>query len=109
MADMEERVVKDIDKGDWIGLSGVDFGSKGAREFTASVISLQGGSIELHLDDPAGPLIGELSVPAATGPDSQSELKTGVSGAEGVHDLYLVFTGMKETELFGLVSWQFTG
>ncbi|UQZ36134.1 arabinoxylan arabinofuranohydrolase [Paenibacillus sp. PK3_47] len=106
-ADREQRVVTGIDQGDWIGLSGVDFGSKGAAAFTASVISLQGGSIELHLDDPAGPLIGELAVPAAAGPDSQSGLKTEVSGAEGIHDLYLVFTGTEETELFELVSWQF--
>lgn len=107
-AALGERRVTGIDNGDWIGLSGVDF-SKGALAFSASVISLEGGGIiELHLDDPAGLLIGELAVPAANGPEKQMELNTEVSGAEGVRDLYLVFTGKTGTELFKLVSWQFS-
>ncbi|KUP21717.1 glycoside hydrolase family 43 protein [Paenibacillus sp. DMB5] len=107
-ADSEERRVTGIGNGDWIGLSGVDFGNKGAAAFMADVLSLEGGAIKLHLDDPAGPLIGELSVPAADGPEIQKEWKTEVSGAEGIHDLYLVFEGSNEGELFALVSWQFT-
>lgn len=107
-ADPEEHRVTDIDNGDWIGLSGVDFGAKGAAAFSAAVISLKGGgSIELHLDDPAGPVIGELSVPASNGPEVQRELKTAVSHAEGVHNLYLVFKGTSDAELFELVSWRF--
>ncbi len=103
-----ERLVTDIDNGDWIGISGVDFGSEGAKAFSASVISLEGGgAIELHLDDPAGVWVGELTVPAANGPEKRMELKTEVSGAEGVHNLYLVFTGKSGTGLFKLESWQF--
>ncbi|MNO26570.1 Arabinoxylan arabinofuranohydrolase precursor [compost metagenome] len=107
-ASVREQLVTDIDNGDWIGLSGVDFGSTGAGAFSASVISLEGGgTIELHLDDPAGVLIGKLSVPAANGPEEWVELKTEVRGAEGVHNLYLVFTGTTGTGLFKLESWQF--
>ncbi|MNI60383.1 Arabinoxylan arabinofuranohydrolase precursor [compost metagenome] len=103
-----ERLVTDIDNGDWIGISGVDFGSTGAGAFSASVISLEGGgTIGLHLDDPAGVWVGELSVPAANGPEKRLELMTEVSGAEGVHNLYLVFTGTTGTGLFKLESWQF--
>jgi arabinoxylan arabinofuranohydrolase len=103
-----ERLVTDIDNGDWIGLSGVDFGSSGAAAFSASVISLEGGgTIELHLDDPAGLLIGKLPVPAANIPGNPMELKTEVAGVEGTRDLYLVFTGDIGTPLFKLVSWQF--
>ncbi|MEC0168587.1 glycoside hydrolase family 43 protein [Paenibacillus graminis] len=103
-----ERLVTDIDNGDWIGISGVGFGSEGAKAFSASVISLEGGgAIELHLDDPAGVLVGELAVPAANGPEKRMELKTEVSGAVGVHNLYLVFTGKSGTGLFKLESWQF--
>ena len=103
-----ERLVTDIDHGDWIGLAGVDFGSTGAEAFSASVTGLEGGgTIELYLDDPAGLFIGGLSVPAAGGPENQMELKTGVQGAEGIHDLYLVFKGNTAGPLFKLVSWQF--
>ncbi|WP_155990517.1 carbohydrate-binding protein, partial [Paenibacillus graminis] len=47
------------------------------------------------------------AVPAANGPEKRMELKTEVSGAEGVHNLYLVFTGKSGTGLFKLESWQF--
>ncbi|ULO05265.1 family 43 glycosylhydrolase [Paenibacillus sp. 19GGS1-52] len=103
-----ERLVTDIDNGDWIGVAGVDFGSQGAEAFCASVISLDGGgTIELHLDEPAGPLIGELLVPAANGPENKVELKTEVHGIGGIHDLYLVFRGQIGIPLFKFVSWQF--
>lgn len=103
-----ERLVTDINNGDWIGLSGIDFGSKGAVAFSATVISLEGGgAIELHLDDPAGLVIGELPVPGANGPENLMELKTEVNGAEGTRDLYMVFTGQTGTPLFKLASWQF--
>ncbi|WP_150275973.1 glycoside hydrolase family 43 protein [Paenibacillus tepidiphilus] len=103
-----ERVLADIANGSWVGLSGVDFGSKGAAAFSASVISLEGGgTIGLHLDSPAGPQIAELYIPAANGPEQQRELRTGVSGAEGVHDLYLVFKGEHSMPLFKLAAWRF--
>lgn len=104
-----EQLVTDIDNGDWIGLSGVNFGSKGAGVFSASVKSLEGGgTIEIHLDDPAGVLIGKLSVPAVNGPEEWVELKTEVQGAAEVHHLYLVFAGVGGTGLFKLANWQFT-
>ena len=101
------RIVTDINSGDWIGLSGVDFGTKGATVFSATIIGLEGGAIKLHLDEPAGPLIGELPVPSANGPEKQLELKTEISRVVGTHDLYLVFTGPTENGLFNFVSWQF--
>lgn len=103
-----ERVVSDIDSGGWIGLSMVDFGSKGASSFTASLAGLEGGAIELRVDAPEGKLIGELKVPASNGPEEWTELKTEVTGAEGVHNLYLVFTGKPDAKLFKLYAWQFS-
>ncbi|WP_019909424.1 glycoside hydrolase family 43 protein [Paenibacillus sp. HW567] len=105
----EEWIVTDIDNGDWIGMSGVDFGSHGAEAFSASVMVLEGGgTLELHLDEPGGILVGKLSIPGTNGPDAWVELKTEVKGAEGVHHLYLVFAGESGTGLFKLESWQFT-
>lgn len=102
------QAVTDIERGGWIGLSGVDFGS-GAESFHVSVLSLEaGGVLELHLDEPAGPVIGRLTVSAADGSQEWVELKTEVQGAEGVHNLYLVFTGESDKGLFKLAAWQFT-
>lgn len=102
------QIVTDIENGGWIGLSGVDFGNRGAEAFQASVLGLEaGGVLELHLDDPAGPLAGKLSVPAANGAE-WTERKTEVHGAAGVHSLYLVFTGASGKGLFKLEAWQFT-
>ncbi|WP_042212217.1 glycoside hydrolase family 43 protein [Paenibacillus borealis] len=103
------QMVTEIGVGGWIGLSGVDFGSRGAEAFSASVMGLEaGGTLELHLDDPAGPVIGKLPVPAVNGPEEWVELKTDVQGAAGIHHLYLVFAGEGGTGLFKLGAWQFT-
>ncbi|WNS46053.1 glycoside hydrolase family 43 protein [Paenibacillus sp. MMS20-IR301] len=104
----DSQAVKAVHGGGWIGLSGVDFGSRGAAAFTASVTGGEtGGVLELHLDDPAGPLIGRLTIPAA-GSENWMELKTEVAGAAGIHSLYIVFTGEDNALLFKLATWQFT-
>lgn len=101
-------VLTDIHQGDWIALAGVDFGEKGASVFAAVVSGDAGGSIELRLDCPDGRLIGALSVSAAEDrPDHWLEQSTEVSGAQGVHDLYLVFSGEPDKGLFRLGHWWF--
>lgn len=99
--------VTDIDSGDWIALSKVDFGSEGARTF-AAVVSGAGSAavIELRLDTADGKLIGTLQV-QPTGAEGV-EYQTKVTGAEGTHDLYLVFKGKQGSKLFKLHSWQFS-
>ena len=58
--------VTDIDSGDWLALSKVDFGSSGASGFTASVSEAGSAAvIELRLDSANGQLIGSLQIPAA--------------------------------------------
>ncbi|WP_317618339.1 glycoside hydrolase family 43 protein [Paenibacillus sp. PL91] len=102
-----EVAIAGIHNGDWTAVSSVDFG-EGASTFSASVA---GGSddavIELRLDSPDGDLIGSLAVPKAYGSGSWTEVKTAVAGAEGVHDLYFVFKGKDDTELFTFNAWQF--
>ena len=100
-------VVTDIHDGDWIAVASVDFGS-GASGFSARVAGASGGAIELRLDGPDGKLIGTLAVPATGGPEQWVEAETGVSDAEGVHDVYLVFRGMTDGKtLFRLDHWRF--
>ncbi|MCI3922865.1 glycoside hydrolase family 43 protein [Paenibacillus sp. TRM 82003] len=100
-------IVTEIDHGDWIAVSQADF-AEGASTFSASVSSgSEGGTIELRLDGPEGPIIGALRVPSTNGWDRWMEATTKVSGAEGVHDVYLVFKGKTGQKLFQIDYWQF--
>jgi hypothetical protein len=86
--------VTDISNGDYIKVRAVDFGAKGASKFLASVASAtKGGAIELRLDSETGPLIGTLQVKPTGGLDKWKTQSCRVKGAQGVHDLYLKFTG----------------
>nr|WP_275942573.1 carbohydrate-binding protein [Paenibacillus alba] len=100
--------VSDINDGDWTAVSKVDFGSTGAGTFKANVASgSSGGNIELHLDSAAGTLIGTLPI-SNTGGDNVWQTKTtSVSGAAGVHNVYMVYTGASAGNLFKVDSWQF--
>lgn len=80
--------------GAYIKLKGVDFGKKGVKKFLASVASTtKGNAIELRLDSEIGPLIATLNVKPTGTLDKWETQSCSVSGAKGVHDLYLKFTG----------------
>lgn len=98
-----------IEDGDWIRIRGVDFGNPGATEFRARVASAGGGggTIELRLDSGSGTLIGNCDVPGTGGAQTWSTVTCAITGAAGVHDLYLRFTG-GDGALFNLNWWQFT-
>lgn len=96
-----------IENGDFVKVSGVDFGEAGASEFYASVSSNgAGGKIELHLDAENGPVIGTVDCPVTGGWQAWETVSTKVSGATGQHDLYLRFAG-GESYLFNVDWWQF--
>jgi len=95
-----------IANGDWVKVRGVNFGSAGAKTYSASVASTAvGGSIELHLDSPTGTLIGTCAVPATGGAQVWMNTTCDVSAASGVKDLVLKFVGGS----FNVDYWQFTG
>lgn len=106
---LNEVVVSGIHHNDWIAISNVDFGHNGgAKSFTASLSSESGGAqIELRLGSVEGKLIGTLDVNATGSFDDWTEQSTVVSGAEGIHHLYLVFKGELNGELFKLDYWTF--
>ncbi len=98
--------VTDIDDGEYIQLKGVDFG-KGASKFTASCSSqLYGGSIEVHLDEPDGPLCGTVTIPY-TG-FKYEEFSAFLKKCNGMHDLFLVFKGTprQKRNLFNFDWWE---
>jgi arabinoxylan arabinofuranohydrolase len=102
------RAVVDIDNGDWVALSQVDFGQSGAAAFVAAVSNaVAEAAIELRLDQPDGKLIGTLAIPAATGENWIERKTEEITGAEGIHDLFLVFRGESQEKLFKLNYWRF--
>jgi len=102
-----KRVVADIDHGDWIAISDVDFGSEGATSFTASVAAgSTPATIELRLGSPEGELIGELAVPASANAGF-TQLTTNITKTVGKHHLFLVFRGTADSNLLELDHWQF--
>jgi enterochelin esterase-like enzyme len=97
-----------IKKGAYIKVAGVDFG-EGADKFTACVASAEsGGNIELHLDSKTGPIVGNLKVGGTGGWQNWEEVSCDVAGADGEHDLYLVFNG-GDGYLMNVDWWKFEG
>jgi arabinoxylan arabinofuranohydrolase len=101
--------VTSIQNGDYIKVKNVNFGS-GATSFDARVASdASGGSIELHLDSQTGTLIGTCTVSGTGGAQTWTTKTCSVSGATGLHDLFLKFTGTGTGNLFNFNWWQFSG
>jgi arabinoxylan arabinofuranohydrolase len=97
----------DLHHGDWVRVVGVDFGAPGAKKFTARVASAEeGGTIEVRLDGPEGRLIGSCKVENTGGWQTWKTVTCEVSGAVGVHDLCLKFTG-GDKPLLNLDYWKF--
>ena len=95
-----------IDNGESLMLRNVDFGNNGAKKFTACVASLKAGNtIEIHLDNVDGPLVGTLKVPATRSLDTWKTASCKMKDAKGVHDLFFVFKGVG-TDLFQWDWWE---
>ncbi|MEH1123185.1 family 43 glycosylhydrolase [Micromonospora sp. CPCC 206061] len=99
-------VVHDVDNGDWTSLASVDF-RKGAAGVTAKVLPLvEGGKIQLRLDDRTAPVVATIPVDAPVG--EWTEVTAPLDGITGVHDVYFTYTGPDGTDLFEIDSWAFT-
>lgn len=97
----------ELNNGDWVRVVGVDFGGKGAKKFiTQAAAAGPGGSIEVRLGGLDGKLIGTCKVENTGGAQTWKSAACEVSGASGVQDLYLKFTG-GDGALFNLDSWKF--
>ena len=97
-----------IENNDYVKLSGVDFGTDGAKKFFASVASAgQGGTIEVHLDSATGTKVASVEVPVTGDWQEWQTVESDVSGATGSHDVYFVFKG-GDSYLFNVDWWQFS-
>lgn len=82
-----------IESGDYTVYNNINFGS-GATGFDARVASqTSGGNIEVRLDSLTGTLVGTCAVTGTGGWQTWTTKSCGVSGASGIHNLYLKFTG----------------
>lgn len=104
--------VRDIHDGDYIRVRNVDFGTRGARAFMASLSSTAmakqatGAKIEIRLGKLDGQLIGTLPVSGTGGEWMPQSAR--ISGASGINDLFFVFRGAAREELFKFDYWQFS-
>ncbi len=94
-----DTVVTQIDKGDWISVSGVHF-SKGASTLTVKASSAKGAAIKVCTGSPNGTVIGYVDVKAG----SNSEITVPVNNVSGTKDVYFVFSGDMELDW-----WTFSG
>ena len=102
-----EVYITDIDEGEYIRVRGVDFGTKGAQKFMASVASAKGnGTIVLRIDGIEGKEIGRVTAKATGGDEKFRTVSSKVENVKGVHDLYLHFENMKGT--FNFDWWKFS-
>lgn len=96
----------ELDNGDWIKISGVDFGTKAPSLFTAELASaIEGARLELHLGSPDGRLIGTCEVAATGGWDKWQKQECELQPITGVQDLFIKFVG-GEGHLLKLNFWQ---
>jgi hypothetical protein len=99
------RNVTRISGGDYIKVKNVNF-RNGVSAFEARVSASTGNaSIELHLDSRDGTSLGTCDV---SGHADWTTVTCPVSGGNGTHDLFLVFSGNGD-ELFKFNWWKFDG
>ncbi len=82
-----DTAVTKATSGDWLQVAGVDFAS-GATSITLCACSEAGGAVRFCLDAPDGPVLCETVIPAG----DAAEI-TLPCAADGVHDVYLIFSG----------------
>lgn len=81
----------------------------GVNAFVARVASAgSGGNIEIHLDGPAGALVGTCAVPGTGGSQVYLNAYCNIISAAGTHNIYLVYAGVGgnlfNVQFFGFYS-----
>ena len=101
-----------VNDGDWAMYAGVEFGggdyarTPRTLELTASSAS-DGGTIEVRLDAPDGPLVAEVEVDGTGSWTEYATTSVDVADVSGQHDVFLLFSG-GAGELMRLESLRFT-
>lgn len=74
--------------GDWLQLRNVDF-SQGAKTFTMSAFSAEGGAVRVTTGKIDGEVLCEFTLPAG----HEGEITVDTAAVSGVTDLYIIFAG----------------
>ena len=82
-----------VSPGSYAVYRNVDFGTSVSGVNVRTASGGGGGTLELHLDSVGGPLIGTATLPVTGGWQTWNTVSAGVTGASGVHDLFIVFQG----------------
>lgn len=95
--------VSEIDSGDWLKVSGLDFGEKGAKEITIRFAGEGSGAVKVCADKLNGKAITYAKISETGSFDKVMEVTVSVAEITGVHDLYFVFSGSG----YRIHSWKF--
>lgn len=103
-----DMALGDIQSGDFIKVVGVDFGSTIPSSFSATVRNAADtqaeGVIRISIDSLDGEVLGYLPVSDLPAGEDFTEITMQLTGkADGVHDLFFVFSG----EGYEIESWKF--
>lgn len=100
--------VSDIHNGDWIKLRNVAFNNQEAKAFSVKAASaMRGGTLELRADSIKGTLIASIEITKTGGWEKFKKFTTKtVNTPKGIHDIFLVFKGLKGPELYTLDWWE---
>ncbi len=100
-------IVTDINDGNWLAVANADFGEEGPSLFQANIASTVGGQIEIRIDSPIGEVLGTLDVKPTGGSKEWKLLECEVKKVTGIHNIFFMFKGGNEGNLFAFDYWKF--
>ncbi len=83
----------------------VDFGASVSKVTVRTASDGNGGAATFYLDHMAGTPIGTVTLPVTGGWQTWSDVAATVTGASGVHDLYVVYSGGGASQSLSNVNW----
>jgi glucosylceramidase len=90
--------------GGWLEFDNIDFGSGPTAVDARWASGGSGGALEFHLDSTAGPIVASGFLPVTGGWQTWQTLSIPVSGAQGLHRVFVVFRGNGADGL-GNLNW----
>jgi len=79
--------------GSWLQYDNIDFGSGPSAVDVRWASAGAGGVLEFHLDSMTGPVIAQGTLPVTGGWETWQTYPLSVSGAQGLHKLFVIFRG----------------
>jgi arabinoxylan arabinofuranohydrolase len=76
-------------RGDWTGVSNVDFGS-GAKSITINAGTVNGSTIRISIDSPSGQVIGYVTIPATGDNWKSTDVTAEITQVSGVKNIFFV-------------------